>query len=1024
MAFHRFSTFKPALRNEQNGVPENQQQQNGSGPSQASAQGQRGEADTYGNFHQPAASPPASRYNSNSLPPQPTIPPSSYSGFPQQTYDQGGYSQEPQSDYSQQQSYNQQQQSGNSQSRSNSQQKLPVGYDQSQAERSFYNQQQPAQSNYSQQPVQSNYSQQPDQSNYNQQSAQSNNYSQQPAQSNYSQQPAQSNYSQQPAQSNYSQQPAQSNYSQQPVQPNYSQQPAQSNNYNQQQPGYDQPYQQAPGVQGIQDGVQSMSMKNGVPTQQPYGKQYAQPQQPAELIPPHAIPVDPNVMQMTVDGVAVSANLRLQSRIPLGVVLQPLGVSYGEDIPIVDFGQGPVMRCKECRGYINPYVRWTDNGARWVCSMCGRTNDTPDHYYAALDENGYRVDVLERPELSQGSVEIIAPQEYTVRPPMPPTFVFVIDVSVTSVRSGMLRLLCQTVRETLDSIKGSGARTRIAFITFSSAVHFYSLRPSQSAPQMIVFPDLDDVFLPQPDDLLVTLEESRHLVDALLESLPEMHDSTEDVECALGPAVSAGADILHNLGGKILLFSAGLPSIGEGRLKNREGTQALGGENEYLLLHGASNFYKDKAGSITRSQIGIDVFQFSCSIGAPYVDVATVAQLSKFSGGNSYFYPHFSIEQHGERFSAELANNLTRPVAWEAVMRVRVSSGIRIRNYRGNFVMRGRDLLAIPTVDCDQAFSFDLCHEGEVIRSGTLVHVQAALLYTNCDGERRIRIHTLVAPSIPSLPELYGRVNAVAISTVVAKHAIEVSLESNLRKCREQIQNTFIALLRSYRGSGDGSTYHSLDKLEHYPESLRLLPSFCLGLLKCTAFRDGTDVPPDVRSSAFNVFSGASSRYVDLMLRPRLFNLETVLSGKVGCVDASGICTLPEEMPPSIESCSSGGVALVDNGSACVMRVGQGCPPRFLTEVLGVEELIGVQCSELRIRPPSETDSPDCIRARVANIIGTLRVDYAGRYPDIRITIEGDSTEQIFYDLLTDDRTSSVMAKDEFLQFIVRNTGL
>eukprot|EP01083_Nonionella_stella_P173294 597476_1 len=177
----------------------------------ASAQGQRGEADTYGNFHQPAASPPASRYNSNSLPPQPTIPPSSYSGFPQQTYDQGGYSQEPQSDYSQQQSYNQQQQSGNSQSRSNSQQKLPVGYDQSQAERSFYNQQQPAQSNYSQQPVQSNYSQQPDQSNYNKQSAQSNNYSQQPAQSNYSQQPAQSNYSQQPMQPNYSQQPAQSN---------------------------------------------------------------------------------------------------------------------------------------------------------------------------------------------------------------------------------------------------------------------------------------------------------------------------------------------------------------------------------------------------------------------------------------------------------------------------------------------------------------------------------------------------------------------------------------------------------------------------------------------------------------------------------------------------------------------------------------------------------------------------------------------------------------------------------------------
>lgn len=47
----------------------------------------------------------------------------------------------------------------------------------------------------------------------------------------------------------------------------------------------------------------------------------------------------------------------------------------------------------------------------------------------------------QRPELCQGSVEIIAPTEYMVRPPMPPLYFFLIDVSVTAVRSGLLEVI-------------------------------------------------------------------------------------------------------------------------------------------------------------------------------------------------------------------------------------------------------------------------------------------------------------------------------------------------------------------------------------------------------------------------------------------------------------------------------------------------------------------------------------------------------------------------------------------------------
>lgn len=57
-----------------------------------------------------------------------------------------------------------------------------------------------------------------------------------------------------------------------------------------------------------------------------------------------------------------------------------------------------------------------------------------------MDSTGRRVDLDQRPELIKGSVEFIAPAEYMVRPPMPPLYFFLIDVSISAVQSGMLEV--------------------------------------------------------------------------------------------------------------------------------------------------------------------------------------------------------------------------------------------------------------------------------------------------------------------------------------------------------------------------------------------------------------------------------------------------------------------------------------------------------------------------------------------------------------------------------------------------------
>jgi hypothetical protein len=83
--------------------------------------------------------------------------------------------------------------------------------------------------------------------------------------------------------------------------------------------------------------------------------------------------------------------------------------------------------------------------------------------------------LAERAELHRGVVEFIAPSEYMVRPPQPPTYLFLIDVGYYSITSGMFHTCIQAIKDTLGDFPGD-TRTRIGFITFDSTIHFYNLK--------------------------------------------------------------------------------------------------------------------------------------------------------------------------------------------------------------------------------------------------------------------------------------------------------------------------------------------------------------------------------------------------------------------------------------------------------------------------------------------------------------------------------------------------------------------
>lgn len=64
---------------------------------------------------------------------------------------------------------------------------------------------------------------------------------------------------------------------------------------------------------------------------------------------------------------------------------------------------------------------------------------------------------------------------------------------------------------------------------------------------MLVVGDLDEVFLPLPEDLLVSLTESRSVIESLLQKLPNMFRSTQNVRNSLGKALHFAYKMLVSL---------------------------------------------------------------------------------------------------------------------------------------------------------------------------------------------------------------------------------------------------------------------------------------------------------------------------------------------------------------------------------------------------------------------------------------------------------------------------------------------
>ncbi|RVW18070.1 Protein transport protein Sec24-like [Vitis vinifera] len=516
------------------------------------------------------------------------------------------------------------------------------------------------------------------------------------------------------------------------------------------------------------------------------------------------------------------------------------------------------------------------------------------------------LDLDQRPELIKGSVEFVAPTEYMV--------------------------VAQTIRSCLDELPGS-TRTQIAFGGVLSNLGFCLFQSSLTQPQMMVVSDLDDIFVPLPDDLLVNLSESRSVVETFLDSLPSMFQDNVNLESAFGPALKAAFMVMSQLGGKLLIFQNTLPSLGVGRLKLRgDDLRVYGTDKEHALRLPEDPFYKQMAADLTKYQIAVNIYAFSdkytdiallrsCADGLK-LDTGTewlVGTLAKYTGGQVYYYPSFLSIIHKDRLRHELSRDLTRETAWEAVMRIRCGKGVRFTSYHGNFMLRSTDLLALPAVDCDKAFAMQLCLEETLLTTQTIHFIFWRKANQGTYGSSTSGCRS---------GEMYRQADTGAVVSLFCRLAIEKTLSHKLEDARNSVQLRLVKAFKEYRNLY--AVQHRLGGRMIYPESLKLLPLYALALCKSTPLRGGyADAQLDERCAAGYTMMTLPVKRLLKLLYPSLIRIDEYLLKPTAQADEL------KRLPLVAESLDSRGLYIYDDGFRFVIWFGRMLSPEIAMNLLG-----------------------------------------------------------------------------------------
>ncbi|NXM00425.1 SC24C protein, partial [Tyrannus savana] len=703
----------------------------------------------------------------------------------------------------------------------------------------------------------------------------------------------------------------------------------------------------------------------------------------------------PRYIRCTSYNIPCTSDMAKQSQVPLAAVIKPLAALPPEEtLPyLVDHGESGPVRCNRCKAYMCPFMQFIEGGRRFQCCFCSCVTEVPPHYFQHLDHTGKRVDFYDRPELSLGSYEFLATVDYCKNNkfPSPPAFIFMIDVSYNAVKSGLVRLICEELKSLLDYLPREGnmeeSAIRVGFVTYNKVLHFYNVKSSLAQPQMMVVSDVADMFVPLLDGFLVNVNESRTVITSLLDQIPEMFADTRETETVFAPVIQAGLEALKaaECAGKLFIFHTSLPiAEAPGKLKNRDDRKLINTDKEKTLFQPQTSFYNNLAKDCVAQGCCVDLFLFPNQ----YLDVATLGVVPYQTGGSIYKYAYFQLETDQDRFLNDLRRDVQKEVGFDAVMRVRTSTGIRATDFFGAFYMSNTTDVEMAGLDCDKTITVEFKHDDKLSEdSGALL--QCALLYTSCAGQRRLRIHNLSLNCCTQLADLYRNCETDTLINYLAKYAYRGVLSSPVKTVRDALINQCAQILACYRKNCASPS--SAGQLI-LPECMKLLPVYLNCVLKSDVLQPGPEVTTDDRAYIRQLVTSMDVAETNVFFYPRLLPLTKA------DVDSD---SLPAAIRNSEERLSKGDIYLLENGLNIFVWVGVSVQQSLIQNLFGVSSF-GQISNTLSALPVLENPFSKKVRSIVDMLQGQR-----SRYMKLIIVKQEDKLEMLFKHFLVEDKSLS-----------------
>lgn len=752
-------------------------------------------------------------------------------------------------------------------------------------------------------------------------------------------------------------------------------------------------------------------------------------------------------MRSTMYNVPESEQLRLATKLPVAITVRPFAPLLADEdpVPVVDMSQlgassvsGPDSsedvgppRCRRCRTYMNPSMQHLMNG-KFLCNICQFDNNTyPYEYSAAIDPmTGKRIDVNIRPELHKGVYDIIVPAEYNLEEGATHNevlhHVFLIDISESSIKQNLPILIADTIRAVLyhvDEFVG-----KIAIMTFDKKIGFYNLSSQLETTQLSLLTDLDDPFIPFHDGLFVDPEESRHVIeDALnhLESLCQQRGNQNvlpDVEPAYAAACRTAMLCLKSVskGGKITSVLSKLPSWGPGKLRfkdNRSVGRAPTSDAEKRTYNPDNEYYHLLAKDFIDSNVGLDVLVVS----EASVDLSNIGWLCSSTGGTVTRWLNFNIERDGRQFTAKFVNSVNKCKGYQGQLKVRCSNGLQVEQYYGTSSSTVNTSLAvgggpqdpkIPVVNEDQTFTVLFKYDGK-LNTKYDCHFQAALLYTDSEGVRKVRVINLVLAVSERLEDVFNFVEQDSVVTTLVRDTLSFIGKQTFLELRESVNDKLVEVFTQYRAMCElgHNRNRTLTNQLLFPDSLKHLPNYLLCFIKSVAMRPSSDVSADARLA--EIFEMLNVPIDNLMYRlyPGLVELHSLQEYEaVENPDNHGFITLPPFKPLTGNSLDQG-VYLLCNAETVYVWIHPSANIYLIKDLFGehieaVEEIDPLIDEFPDLPTHISSQARNLVRYFQSNIIGCDSIGYSG----IQIVREGiDGSSKRFKEYLVEDSLNGMI---------------